>query len=78
MSQTIAKIRPRSRMCLTRAHRGVDNASPAVIKGSCPPGTYAFAPGSLTNQCDMYHFWSPHAGGAYFLFADGSAHFLPY
>jgi len=26
----------------------------------------------------MFHFWSPHIGGAFFLFADGSAHFLPY
>jgi prepilin-type processing-associated H-X9-DG protein len=49
-----------------------------VTKGSCAPGAYSYAPGSLTNQCDMFHFWSPHIGGAYFLFADGSAHFLPY
>jgi prepilin-type N-terminal cleavage/methylation domain-containing protein/prepilin-type processing-associated H-X9-DG protein len=49
-----------------------------VTKGSCPPGAYSYAPGKLTNQCDMFHFWSPHIGGAYFLFADGSAHFLPY
>ena len=49
-----------------------------VTKGSCPPGTYSYAPGRLSNQCDMYHFWSPHIGGAFFLFADGSAHFLGY
>jgi prepilin-type N-terminal cleavage/methylation domain-containing protein/prepilin-type processing-associated H-X9-DG protein len=49
-----------------------------VTAGSCPPGTYSYAPGRIDNQCDLYHFWSPHAGGASFLFADGSAHFLTY
>jgi prepilin-type N-terminal cleavage/methylation domain-containing protein len=49
-----------------------------VTKGSCPPGIYSFAPGRLDNPCDMFHFWSPHIGGAFFLFADGSAHFLSY
>ncbi len=49
-----------------------------VTKGSCAPGIYSYAPGRLSNQCDMFHFWSPHLGGAFFLFADGSAHFLSY
>jgi prepilin-type N-terminal cleavage/methylation domain-containing protein len=49
-----------------------------VTKGSCPPGTYSYAPGSLGNQCDMFHFWSPHIGGAHFLFSDDSVHFLSY
>jgi prepilin-type processing-associated H-X9-DG protein len=49
-----------------------------ITSGSCPPGTYTFEPGSITNQCDMFHFWSLHPGGANFLFADGSVHFLSY
>jgi prepilin-type N-terminal cleavage/methylation domain-containing protein len=45
---------------------------------SCPPGPYHFTPGKVDNQCDVLHFWSLHPGGAYFLFAEGSVHFLTY
>ncbi len=44
----------------------------------CVPGPYQFGPGDLGNECDMFHFWSLHPGGANFLFADGAVHFLSY
>jgi prepilin-type N-terminal cleavage/methylation domain-containing protein/prepilin-type processing-associated H-X9-DG protein len=44
----------------------------------CPLGTYNFQPGQPGNECDIFHFWSRHAGGAHFIFADGSVRFLTY
>lgn len=44
---------------------------------SCPfPAGYG--PGRIDNDCDFNHFWSHHAGGGHFAFADGSVRFLPY
>jgi prepilin-type processing-associated H-X9-DG protein len=44
----------------------------------CDQGPYHFIPESFDSPCSAFHFWSPHAGGAHFGFADGSARFLPY
>jgi hypothetical protein len=38
----------------------------------------SFRVGRFDNYCDTHHFWSPHSGGAYFIFGDGGVRFVPY
>jgi prepilin-type N-terminal cleavage/methylation domain-containing protein/prepilin-type processing-associated H-X9-DG protein len=49
-----------------------------IEEPSCAPGPYMFKQGDLNNNCDQFHFWSLHSGGANFLFGDASIHFIPY
>jgi prepilin-type processing-associated H-X9-DG protein len=49
-----------------------------VVGQHCGSTLSRFRPGRIDDQCDTFHFWSLHPGGAHFLLADGSARLIPY
>lgn len=60
------------------SHMATRQLNQTFYAPTCRAGPYAYQPGTQANMCDIFHFWSQHPGGAHFLFADGSTHFLSY
>jgi prepilin-type processing-associated H-X9-DG protein/prepilin-type N-terminal cleavage/methylation domain-containing protein len=64
----ISQLLPAPRFASWIPSKGID----------CPLAASPLRPGQIDDHCDLNHFWSLHAGGANFAFADGSVRFLRY
>ena len=54
------------------------NVEPIVQGSLCGPGNYPFRASRFDDPCGVYHFWSPHPGGANFALSDRAVKFLSY
>lgn len=49
-----------------------------VSRPQCPSGPYEFGRGRLGDECDAFHYWSLHSGGAHFLMVGGATPYFRY
>jgi prepilin-type N-terminal cleavage/methylation domain-containing protein/prepilin-type processing-associated H-X9-DG protein len=59
-------------MILGVRERNFDEVYPCTVRD------HHYKSGTISEPCDIYHFWSLHPSGAHFAYADGSATMIAY